>query len=127
MEITWQETSPHRDRGQETDYPQVGLGSRDLGFANCATNRSIPAWVWLANNAQVLWDVTTGHKVTHAVITVTVTVPAYFNDAQCQATKDAGITPCLRVRHPYHACGPLPGVWMCPHHTCGSLPSVWDC
>ena len=28
-----------------------------------------------------------GHKVTHAV----VTVPAYFNDAQRQATKDAGI------------------------------------
>src|SRR5690606_5831988 len=27
-----------------------------------------------------------GHKVTHAV----VTVPAYFNDAQRQATKDAG-------------------------------------
>ena len=28
-----------------------------------------------------------GHKVTHAV----VTVPAYFNDAQRQATKDAGM------------------------------------
>lgn len=28
-----------------------------------------------------------GKKVTHAV----VTVPAYFNDAQRQATKDAGV------------------------------------
>ena len=28
-----------------------------------------------------------GEKVTHAV----VTVPAYFNDAQRQATKDAGV------------------------------------
>ncbi|ODV58881.1 Hsp70 family ATPase KAR2 [Ascoidea rubescens DSM 1968] len=34
-----------------------------------------------------------GHKVTHAV----VTVPAYFNDAQRQATKDAGIIAGLNV------------------------------
>ena len=31
-----------------------------------------------------------GHKVTNAVITV----PAYFNDSQRQATKDAGKTFC---------------------------------
>ena len=31
-----------------------------------------------------------GHKVTNAV----VTVPAYFNDSQRQATKDAGKTFC---------------------------------
>lgn len=34
-----------------------------------------------------------GHKVTHAV----VTVPAYFNDAQRQATKDAGTISGLNV------------------------------
>src|ERR1700679_340690 len=34
-----------------------------------------------------------GKKVTHAV----VTVPAYFNDAQRQATKDAGIIAGLNV------------------------------
>merc|ERR1719361_2813652 len=34
-----------------------------------------------------------GHEVTHAV----VTVPAYFNDAQRQATKDAGIIAGLNV------------------------------
>ena len=34
-----------------------------------------------------------GHPVTHAV----VTVPAYFNDAQRQATKDAGIIAGLNV------------------------------
>ena len=34
-----------------------------------------------------------GHKVTHAV----VTVPAYFNDAQRQATKDAGVIAGLQV------------------------------
>merc|ERR1712098_574613 len=34
-----------------------------------------------------------GHKVTHAV----VTVPAYFNDNQRQATKDAGIIAGLNV------------------------------
>ena len=34
-----------------------------------------------------------GHSVTHAV----VTVPAYFNDAQRQATKDAGTIAGLNV------------------------------
>ena len=34
-----------------------------------------------------------GHEVTHAV----VTVPAYFNDAQRQATKDAGTIAGLNV------------------------------
>ncbi|WVZ67877.1 hypothetical protein U9M48_016895 [Paspalum notatum var. saurae] len=34
-----------------------------------------------------------GHKVTHAV----VTVPAYFNDAQRRATKDAGVIAGLKV------------------------------
>ncbi|GJJ12012.1 hypothetical protein Clacol_006250 [Clathrus columnatus] len=34
-----------------------------------------------------------GHKVTHAV----VTVPAYFNDAQRQATKDAGVIAGLTI------------------------------
>lgn len=34
-----------------------------------------------------------GHPVTHAV----VTVPAYFNDAQRQATKDAGVIAGLTV------------------------------
>ena len=62
MEITWQETSPHRDRGWETDYPRVGSGSWDLGFVNHAANGSIPARVWLANNAQMLQDVTTCPK-----------------------------------------------------------------
>ena len=32
MEITWRETSPQRDRGGETYYPQVGsLGPQVLG------------------------------------------------------------------------------------------------
>lgn len=34
-----------------------------------------------------------GHQITHAV----VTVPAYFNDAQRQATKDAGVIAGLNV------------------------------
>src|SRR6266481_4901099 len=38
-----------------------------------------------------------GHKVTHMVITITVTVPTYFNNVQCQATKDAGIIVGLQV------------------------------
>ena len=34
-----------------------------------------------------------GHKVMHAV----VTVPAYFDDTQCQATEDAGVIAGLQV------------------------------
>src|SRR6266481_4381344 len=40
------------------DYPQVRSGSRNLGFANYAANGVYPAQVWLANNVQVLRDVT---------------------------------------------------------------------
>src|SRR6266481_10051546 len=53
-------TSPHRDRGWQTDYPRVRSGSRNLGFAKHAVNRVYPAQVWLANNVQVLRDVTEG-------------------------------------------------------------------
>ena len=42
-----------------------------------------------------------GEKITHAV----VTVPAYFNDAQRQATKDAGKIAGLEVRVAcWHTC-----------------------
>src|SRR6266481_9444691 len=57
-EVHLAKTSPHRDRGWETDYPQVGSGSRNLGFAKRTANRVYPARVWLANNVQVLRDVT---------------------------------------------------------------------
>ena len=39
-------------------------------------------------------DAYIGHKVTHTTV---VTVPAYFNDTQRQATKDGGIIGCLHV------------------------------
>ena len=45
-----------------------------------------------------------GKKVTHAV----VTVPAYFNDAQCQATKDAGVIASLNILHIVIEPPPLP-------------------
>ncbi len=56
MEITWQETSPQRDRGREMYYPQVRFSGSQV--VNHAASGSIPAWVWLANDAQVLWDIT---------------------------------------------------------------------
>src|SRR6266481_865504 len=67
-EVHLAKTSPHRDRGWQTDYPQVGSGSRNLGFAKRTTNGVYPARVWLANNVQVLRDVTYracifGHKI----------------------------------------------------------------
>ena len=42
-----------------------------------------------------------GKKVSQAVITV----PAYFNDSQRQATKDAGVISGLEVRHGWQECG----------------------
>src|SRR6266481_6510745 len=42
-------------------------------------------------------EVYIGHKVMHAVVTVTVTVPMYFNDVQHQATKDASVIVGLQV------------------------------
>ena len=45
------------------------------------------------NNLQETAEQYLGTKVTHAV----VTVPAYFNDAQRQATKDAGVIAGLTV------------------------------
>ena len=35
-----------------------------------------------------------GHKVTHTTI---VTLPAYFNDSQRQATKDSGVIACVQA------------------------------
>src|SRR6266481_7142700 len=57
-------TSLHRDRGWQMDYPRVGSG-QDLGFAKCAAKGVYPARVWLANNVQVLRDVTPLHGGTH--------------------------------------------------------------
>src|SRR6266481_2494190 len=54
-------TSPHRDRGWETDYPRGGSGSQNIRFVKHAANRVYPARVWLANNVQVLRDITTRH------------------------------------------------------------------
>lgn len=50
----------------------------------------------LSTNSRLLQETAEaylGHAVTHAV----VTVPAYFNDAQRQATKDAGTIAGLNV------------------------------
>src|SRR6266481_1999667 len=58
-EVHLAKTSPHRDRGWQTDYPRVGSGSRNLRFAKRAAKGVHPARVWLANNVQVLRDITT--------------------------------------------------------------------
>src|SRR6266481_6314805 len=60
-EVHLAKTSPHRDRGWQTDYPRVGSG-RDLGFANTPREECNPARVWLANNVQVLRDITSAKE-----------------------------------------------------------------
>lgn len=58
----------------------------------------LPALLWLFTSCVLSFISITKHislfiQVTHAV----VTVPAYFNDAQRQATKDAGTIAGLNV------------------------------
>ena len=68
-------------------YVQVNVGSESKTFAP----EEISAMV-LTKMKEVA-EAYLGKKVTHAV----VTVPAYFNDAQRQATKDAGTISGLNV------------------------------
>jgi len=69
---------PYKVVGGPEDYVKVGVGSKEL------TPPEISAKILrkLKESAEAYL----GHKVNKAVITV----PAYFNDAQRQATKDAG-------------------------------------
>jgi len=66
---------------------QVNIGSETKTF----TPEEISAMILIKMKETA--EAYLGKKVTHAV----VTVPAYFNDAQRQATKDAGIIAGLNV------------------------------
>jgi len=66
---------------------QVNVGSETKTF----TPEEVSAMVLIKMKETA--EAYLGKKVTHAV----VTVPAYFNDAQRQATKDAGIIAGLNV------------------------------
>jgi len=66
---------------------QVKVGSESKTF----TPEEISAMVLIKMKETA--EAYLGKKVTHAV----VTVPAYFNDAQRQATKDAGVIAGLNV------------------------------
>jgi len=68
-------------------YVQVTVGSEEKTFAP----EEISAMVLIKMKETA--EAYLGKKVTHAV----VTVPAYFNDAQRQATKDAGVIAGLNV------------------------------
>src|SRR5271169_2126304 len=69
---------PYKIVGGSEDYVKVGVGDRDY------TPPEISAFI--LRKLKEAAEAYLGHKVNKAVITV----PAYFNDAQRQATKDAG-------------------------------------
>ncbi|HUG69035.1 MAG TPA: molecular chaperone DnaK [Pirellulaceae bacterium] len=69
---------PYKIVGGPTDYVKVGIGNKEY------TPQEISATT--LRKLKEAAESYLGHKVNKAVITV----PAYFNDAQRQATKDAG-------------------------------------
>ena len=69
---------PYKIVGGPTDYVKVGIGTKEY------TPQEISATT--LRKLKEAAESYLGHKVNKAVITV----PAYFNDAQRQATKDAG-------------------------------------
>src|SRR6187455_886951 len=70
------------DLGTTNSCVSVLEGGEPTVVANAEGSRTTPSIVAFARNGEVL----VGESVTDAVITV----PAYFNDAQRQATKEAG-------------------------------------
>ncbi|KAM7534991.1 hypothetical protein Aperf_G00000096452 [Anoplocephala perfoliata] len=68
-------------------YMQVQVGDETKEFAPEETSAMV------LGKMKEIAEAYLGHKITHAV----VTVPAYFNDAQRQATKDAGAIAGLTV------------------------------
>lgn len=69
---------PYEVIGGESDYVKIGVGDKQL------TPQEISATI--LRKLKEAAESYLGHRVSKAVITV----PAYFNDAQRQATKDAG-------------------------------------
>lgn len=69
---------PYEVLGGESDYVKIGVGDKQL------TPQEVSATV--LRKLKEAAESYLGHRVSKAVITV----PAYFNDAQRQATKDAG-------------------------------------
>ncbi len=69
---------PYEVLGGESDYVKIGVGDKQL------TPQEVSATI--LRKLKEAAESYLGHRVSKAVITV----PAYFNDAQRQATKDAG-------------------------------------
>ncbi|QDV26597.1 molecular chaperone DnaK [Aureliella helgolandensis] len=69
---------PYEIVGGESEYVKIGIGDKQL------TPQEISATI--LRKLKEAAEAYLGHRVSKAV----VTVPAYFNDAQRQATKDAG-------------------------------------
>jgi molecular chaperone DnaK len=79
MEVETEEKMvPYKVVGAASDYVKIGVGDKEL------TPQEVSAKV--LRKLKEAAESYLGHRVNKAVITV----PAYFNDAQRQATKDAG-------------------------------------
>ena len=86
---SWDDPSVQHDKKyfpfelvEKNNKPHIQVSIKDQKKVFAAEEISAMVLVKMKETAEAYL----GHKVTHAV----VTVPAYFNDAQRQATKDAG-------------------------------------
>ena len=86
---SWDDPSVQHDKKyfpfelvEKNNKPHIQVNIKDQKKVFAAEEISAMVLVKMKETAEAYL----GHKVTHAV----VTVPAYFNDAQRQATKDAG-------------------------------------
>lgn len=87
---SWDDPSVQQDRKylpftlvEKNGKPHIEVSVKDGKKVFAAEEISAMVLIKMKETAEAYL----GHKVTHAV----VTVPAYFNDAQRQATKDAGM------------------------------------
>ena len=94
-EVLWREWPHHEDVGCTDESSKQGPARRSEATFNDGKNR--PQVVSYQDFVNLFMKETAGTNLGHAVKNVVVTAPAYFDDSQRQAIKDAGAIPGLNL------------------------------